>query len=119
MKKLLALLALLLAPSCATATRHLESPLMHYDKDTKYAIENRDDGFDIEVYYSRYQFIPESEVVVAACKSNLNYLANNHARSNNKNIVPINEQNIRISTGRNGLIGITSCTAGAAVYWDD
>ncbi|BBO86191.1 hypothetical protein DSCO28_67570 [Desulfosarcina ovata subsp. sediminis] len=55
-----ALIVLLLA-GCATPVSHTNIPLSTYDKDTEYGIEDRDDGFGITVYYSRYQFIPESD----------------------------------------------------------
>ncbi len=32
-------------------------------------------------------------------------------------IVPINDQEVRISMGRNGLTGITSCSASVPAYY--
>jgi hypothetical protein len=102
---------------CATPVSHTNTPLSTYDKDTEYSIEPNENGFSITVYYSRYQFIPESDAVATACKSQLTAIAWEYAESKGKEIDPINEQRIRISMGRNGLSGITSCQAGAVAKW--
>lgn len=103
--------------SCATPVSHTNAPLSTYDKDTEYGIENREDGFSITVYYSRYQFVPESSAVAMACKSQLTAIAWEHADNQGKKIEPVNEQRIRISMGRNGISGITSCQANTIVKW--
>ena len=101
--KIIALLTLLLVGACATPVSHTNIPLSTYDKDTEYGIEERPDGFGITVYYSRYQFIPESDAVATACKSALISIALEVAENKCGQIDPINEQGIRISMGRNGL----------------
>lgn len=106
-----------LVAGCATPVSHTNIPLSTYDKDTEYGIEESDGGFGITVYYSRYQFIPESNAVATACKSNLTSIAWEHSDQVGKPIEPVNEQRIRISMGRNGLSGITSCQATAIVKW--
>ncbi len=116
--KLLFVIALgILLAGCATPVSHTNIPLSTYDKDTEYGIEKRDDGFGITVYYSRYQFIPESNAVATACKSQLTAIAWEHSDKVGKPIEPVNEQRIRISMGRNGFSGITSCQATAVVKW--
>lgn len=102
---------------CATPVSHTNIPLSTYDKDTEYGIVKREDGFVITVFYSRYQFIPESDAVATACKSQLTAIAWEHADNEGKEIEPINEQRIRISMGRNGFSGITSCQANAVAKW--
>jgi hypothetical protein len=106
-----------LLSSCATPVSHTNAPMSTYDKDTEYAVEDRSDGFSLTVYYSRYQFIPESAAVATACKSALTALAWEVAERKGKRIEPVNEQRIRISMGRNGFSGITSCQAFAAIEW--
>lgn len=103
--------------ACATPVSHTNSPLSTYDKDTEYGLEDRADGFVITIYYSRYQLIPESDAVATACKSALTSIAWEVAEKKGKQIEPINEQRIRISMGRNGLSGITSCQAFALAKW--
>ena len=100
---------------CAAPVSHVNVPLHTYDKDTEYGIEERSDGFGIVVFYNRYQFIPESDAVATACKSQLTAIGWEHADKVGKEIENINEQRIRISMGRNGITGITSCQAYAVV----
>jgi hypothetical protein len=118
MRIFLASCSLLLA-SCATPVSHTNVPLSTYDKDTEFAIEEREDGFGLTVYYSRYQFIPESGAVAIACKSALTSIAWEVSDSRGKRIKPVNEQRIRISMGRNGLTGITSCQAFGVAEWEN
>lgn len=110
-------LATTILPGCATPVSHTNVPLSTYDRDTEYAVEDRDGGFSITVYYSRYQFFPESDALAVACKSALTSIAWEVAERRSREIVPINEQRIRISMGRNGLSGITSCQAFAIAEW--
>jgi hypothetical protein len=110
-------LGFLMVLGCATPVSHTNIPLSTYDKDTEYGIEQTEDGFGITVYYSRYQFIPESDALAMACKSQLTSIAWEYAEKVGKEIEPINEQRIRISMGRNGFTGITSCQAFAVVKW--
>ena len=97
--------------ACATPVSHTNIPVSTYDKDTEFGLEDRPNGFAITVYYSRYQFIPESSAVATACKSQLTAIAWEQSDKVGRPIKQINEQRIRISMGRNGLSGITSCQA--------
>lgn len=106
-----------LLTGCATPASYTAAPMSTYDRDTEYAIENRDDGFAITVYYSRCQFIPESSAVATACKFALTALAHEVAEKGGHQIEPIDEQRIRLSMGRNGFTGITSCSAQAVTKW--
>ena len=103
--------------SCATPIRESDVPMMQYDRDTEYSVVRRDDGFAISINYSRYQFIPESSAVAVACKSALTAIAFEQAEKQGRKIEPINEQRIRLSMGRNGFTGITSCSAAAVAEW--
>ena len=115
--KIIGLLSVIFFSSCATPVSHMNVPLSTYDKDTEYAIENRENGFAITLFYSRYQFIPESDATATACKSQVTAIAWEHSEGIGKKIKPVNEQRIRISMGRNGLTGITSCQAYAVAEW--
>jgi hypothetical protein len=117
MKLILPIILSSLLVGCATPVSHTNIPLSTYDKDTEYGIEDREDGFGITVFYSRYQFIPESDAVATACKSQLTAIAWEHSDKLGKPIENVNEQRIRISMGRNGISGITSCQATAIVNW--
>jgi len=113
---LIALLTGLIA-GCATPVSHTNTPVSKYDKNTRSGFEDNADGFTATIKYSRYQFIPESDAVAIACKSQLTELAWEHADDLGREIEGINEQRIRISMGRNGITGITSCEASVMVKW--
>lgn len=117
MKSIVALLFVCFVAGCATPVSHTNIPLSTYDKDTEFGITESENGFGITVYYSRYQFIPESDAVATACKSQTTAIAWEYADKKHRKILPLNEQRIRISMGRNGLSGITSCQASAVVEW--
>jgi hypothetical protein len=102
---------------CTTPVSHSDIKLTVYDKDTDYGVDEKENGFGLTIYYSRYQFIPESNAIVVACKSMLTSIAWEIADKKRRKIAPINEQRIRMSMGRNGLSGISSCQASAVVEW--
>lgn len=108
---------LLFISACAAPASYTDKQLMTYDKDTEYAVDALDNGFALSILYSRYQFIPESSAVATACKSALTSIAFEYSDKLNRKIDPINEQRIKLSLGRNGFSGITSCSAYAAVTW--
>jgi len=90
-------LLLVLLAGCATPVSHTNIPLSTFDKDTEYGIESRSNGFAVTVYYLRYQFIPESNAVATACKSQLTAIAWDHSDKIGNPIKQINEQRIRLS----------------------
>lgn len=116
MRRLL-LAFLLLVAGCATPVGYTNAPMARYDKDTEYRVDDRPGGFTLTIYYSRYQFIPESDAVAAACKQALTALAHEIGESRGRPIKRVEEQRIRLSMGRNGVTGITSCSATAPVDW--
>ena len=115
MKYIIVAISLILLSACASPVGYTNKPMQTADKNTEYRIDEKEGGFSITVYYSRYQFIPESDALIAACKSALTSLAYDHADKIGKKIDPINEQRIKLSMGRNGFTGITSCSATAGV----
>lgn len=110
--------AVALISACTTPSGIPTEAMTTYDDDTKYLQTPTDSGFKLVVYYSRYQFFPESNAVEAACRSMLTSIAYELADKEGKPIEKINEQRIRISMGRNGMTGITSCLATGVVNWD-
>lgn len=81
-----------------------------------YKVENRPGGFMISSIYSRRQFATERDAQ-AACKQSLMATAHDYANSFGRKIEPLNEDQIRISTARNGSTGMTSCEASVAAVW--
>lgn len=114
---ILVLVAVALA-GCATPVGHTNRPMQTYDRDTEYTAETRPGGFSLTIYYSRYQFIPEGDAVAIACRSALTAIAHEFAERQGRRIRQINEQRIRISLGRNGVSGITSCSATAPIEYE-
>jgi hypothetical protein len=113
----LAVLVVMSLAGCATAQRQSDISLDRSAPNTDYGIRPRSDGFEIEVEYARYQFIPESEAVATACKSQFLALAYQYADSEKRQIEPINEQRVSLSMGRNGLSGMTTCRAHGVAIW--
>lgn len=115
-----AVLASLLAcflVACSTPPQYTETPMTAYDKDTDYAVDEKPDGFDLSIYYSRFQYFPDTGALMGMCRSQLTSLAHDLSDKRGRKIENVNEQRIKISTGRNEITGITSCTANAAVKW--
>ncbi len=111
----LSVLGVLVLAGCATPARHTTARMIEYDKDTEYAVEGRPDGFTVSIYYSKYQFIPESAVVSTSCKSMLTSIVYEVAEKLGQQIQPINDHKIRVSVARYALLGITSCEASTTV----
>ena len=118
---LTAALSTVLLSACAVLvsepTTFSNIPLEQVDKDTKAGYRSTPSGFDIEVLYQKYQYAPETAAVGTACKSQLTSLAYEYADQKRRKITPIPEQRIKISFGRNGNNGMTSCRAFAPVRW--
>jgi hypothetical protein len=112
-----ALLGLLLGSGCSSPSRLTDKEMTPYDDHTQYAIEEREDGFVITVGYSQYQFVRDGNSVAEACRSALKVIAHEIADKQNKKIEPLDEQRIRISIGRNGLTGRSSCYAQGVAKW--
>lgn len=112
MRFISALLFLLLS-ACTSAQKLTSLPMKQYDADTKYAIEPNETGFVTYIEYSRYQFASEGDALAVACKSAVMNVAFHHAEQIKRKIDPINEQRIRISLGRNGASGVSTCSASA------
>lgn len=104
--------------SCTRPMGYTHQPMQTYDHNTEYKVDEQESGFTITVYYRRYQFIPESDSVAIACKSCLTSIAYEVAEARGRKIKPINEQRIKLSMGRNGFTGITSCSATVPVEYE-
>lgn len=118
MKNLFPFMILLATGGCVTDVNHSNTPLTTLDKDTKYETMEQKRGFGLTIYYSRYEFVPDSTAVRQACKQIISTIAQRHADKSNKKIHPINKQRIRVSMKRNGITGITSCQAFVFVEYD-
>ena len=115
----LVLTATMFFSGCATPVGYTEDPMQREDKNTTYNVEDHENGFTITVFYSRYQFVPESDAVSEAGKSALLSKAYDVADARGREIKKINEQRIKMSMGRNGVSGVTSWTGTVRVFYDE
>ena len=88
------------------------------DRNAHFQIADTATGFTVEVRYSRYQFVPETSALLTACRSLVTSRAYDEAKRRGRAILPINEQTIRVSTGRNILNARTECRAFAEAQWE-
>lgn len=110
--------ALTLALGACTTPADVSRPLAEgRGNDAKIKVADTGTGFTVDVRYSRYQFIPETDALLVACRSITTARAYEEAKNRGREIEPINEQTIRVSAGRNGLLGLTSCRAFAEARW--
>ena len=115
--RLMLFVAIFTFASCATPVGYAEKPMARYDKNTTYRVDDNSDGFTVTMFYSRYQFIPESDAVALAAKSNLTTLCHEIADSKGRQIENINEQRVKMSMGRNGVTGVTSWTGTVKAFY--
>jgi hypothetical protein len=87
------------------------------DKNAAFLVNDTPTGFTVEVRYSRYQFVPEASALLVACRSLVTSRAYDEAKKRGREIEPINEQTIRVSTGRNIINARTACRAFAEAKW--
>jgi len=119
MKKIFALVISLSLISCTTPLRYTDKPLEPYSRDTQYRIDDIENGFVVTIYHSRFQFYPDLTAITLACKSELTSIAYEYAQRKNRSIKPINEQMIKISTGRKIGVGVSSCSATVQVQYEE
>ncbi len=89
------------------------------DKNAKFDVKHTATGFTVDLRYSRYQFIPEADALMAACRSIATTRAYEEAKRRGKEIQPINQQTLRVSTGRNIINARTSCRAFVEAVWKE
>ena len=107
----------LMASACTTPADVTRPISAESDKNAEVTINPTTSGFTVEVRYSRYQFVPETGALMEACRSILTARAYQEARSRGREIEPVNEQEIRVSTGRNIVNARTTCRAFVEARW--
>ncbi|WP_271299200.1 hypothetical protein [Sphingomonas sp. CV7422] len=109
--KTLALSAALALAAC-THPADVSRPLTEVaDKNAHFMIKDTAAGFSVEVRYSRYQFVPETSALMTACRQLATARAYDEAKRRGREIEQINEQSVRVSTGRNIIKARTACRA--------
>lgn len=111
-------LALCLALAACTTPADVSKPIgAGRGNDAKVVVADTPGGFTVDVRYSRYQMIPETSAVLTVCRSTAIARVAEEARSRGREVEPLDEQNVRVSSGRNGILGLTSCRAFAEATW--
>lgn len=103
--------------ACSTPQTFTDKPMTAFDRDTDYAVEDTASGFVLTISYGRYQYLPEASSVAVGCRLAFANVAQGLAARKGRQIQPVDEQRINISLGRNGISGVTSCSATAPVTW--
>ncbi|WP_288287796.1 hypothetical protein [uncultured Sphingobium sp.] len=117
MRKMTPLLCLALVSACTTPADVSKPLTAGGDKNAKFAIKDTATGFTVDLRYSRYQFVPEADALLVACRSIATTRAYEEAKSRGRDIQPINEQTLRVSVGRNIINGRTACRAFVEAVW--
>jgi hypothetical protein len=118
MKTKTLVLSAALALAACTHPADVSHPLTEVaDKNAHFTVKDTSEGFSVEVRYSRYQFVPEADALMVACRSLVTARAYDEAKTRGREIEPINEQTIRVSTGRNIIKARTACRAFATAIW--
>jgi hypothetical protein len=118
LKVLSVILIGLLFAGCSSPARMTREPLdQRLDKDTVYRVDDQPGGFTVNVEVSRYQFVSELAAVIDTAKGAVVAVAKEHA-AGRAIIVPADSE-IRVSTGRNGVIGISTVRAQADIRFKD
>ena len=111
-----ALLALALS-GCEAPVIYTALPMTPYDKDTTYRFDEQPAGFTLFVRQSHYQFILNDEIQMS-CARAIKSLAHDIAGRRHRS-VEIDGDRVQMSFGRNGVNGITTCTAMVPITWSD
>jgi hypothetical protein len=118
MKTKTLVLSAALAIAACTHPADVSRPLTEVaDKNAHFTVKDIPGGFSVEVRYSRYQFVPEASALLVACRSLVTARAYDEAKNRGREIEPINEQTIRVSTGRNIIKARTACRAFAEAHF--
>jgi hypothetical protein len=114
MKPLLVISMLALA-ACSSASDFGDGRYDRHSGDTAWRLEETPSGFAVTVRQDLYRFIPHMGSVELNCRREAIALALTEARRRGRPNVELDERLVRSSVGRNGVTGITSCTAMAPV----
>lgn len=98
-------LVLLSLVGCSSPNTYTNAEMTPYDDRTEYHIEDQADGFTIFVNYTQYSMVHSRIGISEAGKSAMMSLAYELADKRGKKLQPIEEQRVKMSTGRNGLSG--------------
>jgi hypothetical protein len=115
---LLPVLAVVFLSACTRPAQYSAVPLRPYDANTRYAVEERENGFVLVVEFRQRAFVPRSDAEMhEACISALTSIAADEADKQGRRLQPLDPATVRVSTGRDGVSGHSSCSARARFYY--
>ncbi|SOY56021.1 conserved hypothetical protein [Cupriavidus taiwanensis] len=88
-----------------------------YDMSTEYTVEYVPDGFTLMVSYRYLQFTILPSTAAAECKTAATNVANSLADRRHRQIEPVDDQRIKLTTSRNWYGKVTDCSATAPISW--
>lgn len=106
-----------LVSACTTPADVSKPMTADNNNNAKFDIKNTASGFTVDLKYSRYQFVPAPDAVLVECRLLTAARAYDEAKTKGREIQPINDQDIRVSTGRNIIGGRTTCRAFVEARW--
>ncbi len=113
--RMASLTMLSLAVACSTAATPPGPRMKAYDDNTQYRVEDTRRGFKLTIRYSEYQFRPDERAVGFVCIQTLVSLAHEIADERGLTIEQIDRERVRLTFGRNGLTGRTTCSGSVSV----
>ncbi|WP_254615401.1 hypothetical protein [Cupriavidus basilensis] len=88
-----------------------------YDTETEYTTTYTADGFTLLVNYRYEQFTVRSSTTAAQCKAALASVANSLAERRQRQIEPVTEQSIHLTTSKTWYGKVTACSITAPITW--
>ena len=113
----IAFVAIAALSACTTPADVSKPTTAGANENAKFAVKDTATGFTVDLTYSRYQFVPAPDALLVECRSIASSRAYDEARMKGREIQPINDQDIRVSTGRNIVNARTKCRAFVEVHW--
>ena len=116
MRKLTATLCLTLAVTIlggCMATNFTDKKMDRHSSGTDYAYDLKVGELIIYVSKNKYQFFPDASAVIEECKSAVQPIRYSVIRKENIRTEETPKSGIQVSSGRNGVTGMTSCSGKA------
>jgi hypothetical protein len=115
------LLSLLLLASCAPSSSVQRSGpgLTRLDKEAQYVAVPTERGILLTLYVDRYQFVPNLPALGEHCTARFLALAQELGTQQGHTVAPLDAGSIQRTVTRDGVRGITSCTATGPVLWKE
>ncbi|MDC0549132.1 caspase family protein [Alphaproteobacteria bacterium] len=115
MKKLFVITLVFMFLTGCMAKNFTTKDMVMHSSGVNYAYDLGKDELIIYVSKSKYQFIPDALAVIEECKSAVGSILNSVSTKENIQTEALPTGGIQVTSGRNGVTGMTSCT-GKAIF---